>query len=178
LYAGGDLGMFDNWRVRGHVRGCPQCNAEVEAFRSAGHALRGEAHELPREVNWNRLAAEMKANIRVGLAAGQCVGPDPQAVQPAGWRVAVVLASMALVMVSGWWLQLPKPPAAELAHAQGIVLDSTESGVRLQEGEGALTLMNPGSNSVMVSVSMEGSLRARYVDSETGQVTINNVYAQ
>jgi hypothetical protein len=25
------------------------------------------------EISWNRLAAEMKANIRLGLAAGECV---------------------------------------------------------------------------------------------------------
>ena len=38
-----------------------------------------------------------------------------------------------------------------------------------------MKLRAPESQPVMLTVSAEGSVNARYVDSETGQVTINNV---
>jgi hypothetical protein len=41
-----------------------------------------------------------------------------------------------------------------------------------------LTLLHPGATDVTVSVNGAGSVGARYVDDETGQVTIASVYGQ
>jgi hypothetical protein len=38
--------------------------------------------------------------------------------------------------------------------------------------------MNPGAERVTYSPDAGGGMRARYVDPETGYVTINNVYAE
>ena len=99
LYAGGDLGFLVRWRTDRHVAGCEQCGAEVEALENTLGILPDLA-EMP-EVSWDRLAAEMKANIRLGLAAGECVrAGEPLGRTPlfGGARAVVAMASlMALV---------------------------------------------------------------------------------
>ena len=59
-----------------------------------------------------------------------------------------------------------------------IVLAATPVGIELKQEGRALTLMHPSSEPVLVSVSVQGSMTARFVDEETGMVTINNVYLQ
>jgi hypothetical protein len=123
----------------------------------------------------------MKANIRLGLAAGECVGPAPAAFVPdrTGWRAAVVMASASLVVLVGWWLNTPLPKVQpEAAHVHGFVLEATDSGIELKQDDRALTLRHPHAEAVTLSVNTQGSVRARYIDSDTGQVTINHVYAQ
>ena len=73
LYAGGDLSLLERIRTSLHVRGCERCRAEVAALESRREELRRAADEMPADLNWERLAAEMTGNIRVGLAAGECV---------------------------------------------------------------------------------------------------------
>src|SRR5262245_31994762 len=83
LHSSGDLGWFAGWRTERHVAHCARCRDEVAAYREMREMLPDLA-ELP-EVAWNRLAADMRANIRLGLAAGECVreveeaglGPSP-----------------------------------------------------------------------------------------------------
>ena len=176
LYAGGELGFLEKWSTSLHVAACVACREEVELFRSARAEVRRQAAELPPDLNWGRLSGEMKANIRLGLAAGECVARVPA--RPLGWHPAMVLAAVLMVLLSGWWLHLPAPSAPERASVEGIRLESSSSGISLEEGRGAITLMNAGSNPVLVTVSTAGAVRARYVDEDTGEVTINNVYAQ
>ena len=76
LYVSGDLRL---WRRALVASACPA----VRACRQRGGSLprgsasssRDVAAEMPEGVDWDRLAAEMTANIRVGLAAGECVAP-------------------------------------------------------------------------------------------------------
>ncbi len=75
LLAGGDLGVWARWRMRLHLSGCERCRRELEQFEFSRERLRSAPEEVPGEVNWAPLAAEMKANIHLGLAAGECVGP-------------------------------------------------------------------------------------------------------
>lgn len=178
LHAGGDLGLLARLRVAKHLRTCSRCAAEVDAFRAAGSQLRGQAPVLPSGVDWERLAAEMKANIRVGLAAGACVGQAAPADERLSWRAAVVFASLALVVFTGWLLQRPQPSMDAAAMPGSVLLQTTEAGLELKQGASALTLMHPASDAVLLSVSVQGAVRARYVDDETGQITINDVYAQ
>src|ERR1039457_5247654 len=70
LHAGGDLGPFARWRTSRHLARCESCREEVAAFDEVRRSLPGMA-EVP-DLQWNRLAAEIKANVRLGLAAGAC----------------------------------------------------------------------------------------------------------
>jgi len=183
LYAGGDLGWLERWRVQWHLGGCEDCRKETEAFRAARQALLSGAVQTPAEVNWGRLAAEMRANIQVGLAAGQCVGPAKASPLKPGWRTAIALATVVVVMLAGVWLQRTRPqvalaPPSEDATAEGVVLEATTDGIQLREGSGVLALRYGDARDVTYTVSARGTLRARYVDQETGQVTISHVYAE
>ncbi len=178
LFAGRELSLLERWHTGLHVRGCESCRGEVHALRSASAELARMADRLPDGMKWDRLAAEMTGNIRVGLAAGQCVAPVLAKSERLGWRAATVLASATVLIMTAWWLNIPAP-VQRPANANGVRLEATSSGIELKQNGSALTLLNPrGDSSSTVFVSSPGSLRARYVDSETGQMTINNVYAQ
>jgi len=186
LYAGKDLGWFARWRTERHLAHCHQCGGEVESFAAWRDNLVGL--DKPPAVSWNRLAAEMKANIRLGLAAGECVrGEMPAAL--AGWlsgaRAVMACAGMLAVVAAGLLLERPSPPAPPVAADQSTVLRATANGIELNEGGQSISLLHvraaqrPGGQAdVTYSAGAQGSMRARYVDADTGNVTINNVYVQ
>src|SRR4051794_31048817 len=91
LHAGGDLGRFAAWRTERHLAQCADCREEVATYQEMREIL-PELNELP-DLQWNRLASEMQANIRLGLSAGECVREAPVASRPvplfAGARVAI-----------------------------------------------------------------------------------------
>ena len=181
LYAGGDLRRIARWRTGRHLGTCDQCREAVAAFGRV-RAILPELGEIP-EVSWSRLAAEMKANIRLGLAAGECVRPGDTPLRHSlfsGVRAAVALASMAALLVTGFMLEHPFPGPVSRAGAEreGVVVQATSNGIQVREGGQALRLMHAGAQNVTYSVGAQGSMRARYVDPETGYVTINNVYVE
>ncbi|HWQ56611.1 MAG TPA: hypothetical protein VN442_23185 [Bryobacteraceae bacterium] len=181
LYAGQDLGFLARWRTERHLAACDRCRQEVETYSD----LRADLPELMDfpDTGWGRLAAEMKANIRLGLAAGECVGSlqpeEPRRVPLFSTRALVACASIIALLSAGVLLErpIPQPKAGE-----GITLEATANGIQLKGGGQSLSLLHggasPNANAVTFSVSAQGSMRARYVDSDTGYVTINNVYAQ
>lgn len=187
LFAGGDLPLAGRLWLAWHVPACPRCAAEVRRLAECRSLLMREAGELPDGMEWERLALEMRANIRLGLAAGAAVNrPLPAAVPSgSGWRLAVVLSSMAFVAAAGWLLRAPQPelsmPSAAI-HAQApasqVVLDAQPDGLAVRESGAELTLLGPASQPLTTAVSWDGSARARFLDAETGQVTIYNVSAQ
>lgn len=185
LFAGGDLSYWVRWRVRSHLAGCDACRREVESFVEAKTRLRSALDEMPEGVEWNHLAAEMAANIHLGLEAGECVSPAhrPSPAQLTGWKPAMVLASALMVVLLAYWINAAKPvtptnmvqtPAVE---PQGVMLETTAGGLELNDHGRVLTLKHPKDRDVTFSVTAD-TVRARYVDSESGQVTINNVYVQ
>ncbi len=178
LQAGGDLGFIARWRTERHLSKCGRCREEVAAFGGMREML-PELAEIP-EISWNRLAAEMKANIRLGLAAGECVRTDETPLRDSrlftSGRAVVAFASVVVLLVTGMVLQHPSPMVAR--EYEGTVVQSTANGIQVREGGQALGLLNGGAQNVMYSVNAQGSMGARYLDRETGQVTINNVYAQ
>ena len=178
LYAGRELGVAARWSLSRHLARCAACRAEVAAFVVARESLAAAVNELPAEVNWNRLAADMKANIHVGLAAGECVGPVRPARVRIAWRAAATVAPVAVMVLLGWWLLPSRPGVTRTPENEGIVLEATTGGIELREHGRSLALQHLGDVDVTYSVNAQGALRARYVDSETGQVTINNVYVQ
>ena len=179
LYAGGDLGFFARIKTGLHVSRCRQCREELEQFAAASRELNVIADELPAGLDWDRLAAEMRANVRLGLEAGSIVDEPRHVQEPLGWRAAFVLAAGTVVVITGWFLHVSPQEQTKIAHAipaaAGIYIEATQAGVELKENGGAMSLRAPESQPVMLTVSAEGSVNARYVDSETGQVTINNV---
>ncbi len=176
LHAGGDLGFFARWRIERHLAKCERCRDEVATFGEVREILPDLA-EIP-EIPWNRLAAEMKANIRLGLAAGECVREPEMPLRDHPFftraRAAVALASAAALLVTGLVLEHPAPAVAE----DHLVLKHTANAIQIGHGDHAFRLMNTGAKNVTFSVNAQGSMGARYVDPDTGYVTINSVYAE
>ncbi|HLK62058.1 MAG TPA: zf-HC2 domain-containing protein [Bryobacteraceae bacterium] len=179
LYAGGDLGFWARWRVERHLAQCEGCGEEVAAFAAAREIVTDLA-EIP-DVSWNHLAAEMKANIRLGLAAGECVRMEkPLRDHPwfTGVRTVVALASIITLAVTGLVME-PHSRPHPIAQMDGhTVLQGIQNGIEVEGSGRAFRLMNTGATDVTFSVGAQGSMGARYVDPNTGQVTINNVYAE
>ena len=176
LLAGGDLGFLARWRAERHLAECDRCRSELDAYRRL-REVTTELAEVP-EIPWNRLAAEMKANIRLGLMAGECVRPEKPRLHETAWftrgRAVVAFASAGALLVAGLILERPAPHVA----SNEIVLQATPNGIQVTGQDQALGLMHEGAQNVTYTVGAQGSMRARYVDPQTGLVTINNVYVE
>jgi anti-sigma-K factor RskA len=150
------------------------CREEVAGYTEMRELL-PELAELP-EISWNRMAAEIKANVRLGLEAGECVRtadmPLPRA-SMTGWRAAVAIASV-VVMVGGC-LMLERPAPQPVHVAAETSVESTQDGVQFQAGDDrAFGLMN-GAQKAVYHLDAQGSMGSRYIDRETGAVTIATV---
>jgi hypothetical protein len=193
LYASGDLSLWRTAAVRLHTTGCGSCRARVEAYRLDRRRLKQEAAEMPPGVNWDQLAAEMTANIRVGLEAGECVAPRRKKRIAWGWQAAAAAAGITLLVGAALWLNFPMSDKEALGRAMGQlihgvssgyheepgpVVEASSAGIELRENGNALKISQGALRPVAVSVSAQGSASARYVDADTGQVTITSVYVQ
>ncbi len=197
LLAGGDLGFWQRWRVGRHTAKCSHCASEVAALRSVREQVPLAAPDLPKDLNWNRLAEEMTGNIRVGLAAGEAIArfdrPLPGRPVRAGWNLAAVLACATVIFVTAFWTSLPREQSQHLTAAlqkifsgqsgrhaaisqDDVILEASSSAIQVKENGRTMTLMHPRSDGVTVSINMRGSAGVRYVDADTGQVTTNKVY--
>jgi hypothetical protein len=179
LFAGRDVALAERVRIAWHVRRCSRCREDVDALRETSAALREDLSYVPPSVDWDRLAAEMTANIHLGLEAGECVAqpkPRPVSLQ---WRVAAALASVTIVIAGAWWLNPPVRQSPEM-RAPRVEIRTTSAGLELNENGNSLVLLHGRGTQVQraIIVSAPGSLRARYVDTDTGQITINNVYVE
>jgi hypothetical protein len=198
LYAGGDLSLLRRTLVRVHLNGCKACRGWATAYGADRESIRQLATAMPAGVNWDRLALEMAANVRVGLAAGECVAPHiRKPALAAGWRVAAVAVGIIVLLLSAWWLNMPRAEsialgrvAKKIAQARpwrggvlaledrGPMLEISAAGIQLQQNGGSLGMSQGKERPVTVTLSVQGSARARYIDADTGQVTITGVYAQ
>ncbi|HLW76154.1 MAG TPA: zf-HC2 domain-containing protein [Bryobacteraceae bacterium] len=202
LYASGDLALARRLAVRLHLRGCDRCRASVETYRDNRNRVRDIASEMPDGVEWDRLSAEMTANIRVGLAAGECVALPARdrrrAASPfrrplrINWRPAAITLGLVVLMSVAWLMNMPSGTTAELGQAfhsivrghgavadydHGPVVVATPLGVELRENDSAFGGSQDAAP-VAVSVSIQGSASARYINADTGQMTITSVYVQ
>jgi len=118
------------------------------------------APELP----WEDLAAEMRANIRLRVAAGECEGGErPQtegAARFTGWRAAMALASLAVVVAAGLLWRHPAPPVAPAGD--GMAATEAAAGGR----------RDPRIKDVTYSANADGSTGDSFVDPVTGYVTV------
>ena len=196
LFAGGDLGFVERRRVWKHVRTCDACRSDVEALRNGTESLRSLANEMPDGVNWTRLSQEMTGNIRVGLAAGECVGPVPTGrPKSLAWHAVAVMAAAFVLVIGALSVNLPREQTDRLMSSlrairwhrvgtvvrvptlqDGIILEASQTSIDLKANGGTMSFLTPKNDGVAVSVSMQGSAGTQYVDSDTGQVTINRVY--
>jgi len=201
LYASGDLSLWQRASAHLHVRQCDACRERVAEFRADARALRDAAAGLPEGLDWGRLSAEMTANIRVGLAAGECVAPRGKRVRDAVpgsisqiWRpmamASAVTLALAVLLVGGWWLNMPQQDAQRLSAAmkaiwhgrtvmpydRGPVIEASSEGIELRKDGGSLGVSQNAARLMTVSVSTQGSASAHYVDQDTGQVTVTSVY--
>ena len=182
---------------------------------------------MPEGADWDRLAAEMTANIRVGLAAGECVAPRRGHAawkaaswsnqsgkpggwsksggwsKPGGWRMIAawsgITAGVVVLLSSAFLLNLPSSDGESLLRAmqnlvhgngrigpgpglpgegRGAVVEASAKGVELRENGVAVSMPQASTLPVAITVSAPGSASARYVDEDTGQVTISSVYVQ
>jgi hypothetical protein len=222
LFITGDLGMWKYVQINLHIAGCEVCRARIEAYRMSRQRLKQAAAELPEGTDWDRLAAEMTANIRVGLAAGECVarvsnspwkavGRKASGWKTAGWTTSgwknmaawsAIAAGVALVLSAAWALNLPASDGDTLARVmhslfqggaqgrsgaarssssvedRGPVVEASAEGVELRRNGIAVSIPQAASRPVAITVSAPGSASARYVDDDTGQMTISSVYVQ
>jgi hypothetical protein len=198
LYLTGDLPLWRRPIVGLHLAACDGCRGWVAAFGADRESLRRLAMELPPGLNWDRMVAEMSANVRVGLEAGECVASRVnKPTVSTGWRVAAASAGVAILLVSAWWLNMPRADSLALGRTmrriaqegpwrgaglaledRGPTVEVSASGIRLQQNGGTLGMSQGQERPVNVTLSVQGSARARYVDADTGQITITGVYAQ
>jgi len=187
LYAGGELSWWSWLLVHRHVSGCAQCKEEVALFGDVKIAARLEAEEMPASANWDRLAAEMRANIHLGLEASEAIAAYKTPIeegpgQGMSWRMAALATCFVILLSIGYWLNASKK-SEQLAAMRGpdpIVVEASERSVGMSDGNKGMELQGPKTNlrAAVVTVSTEGSAGARYVDEETGQITVNNVYVE
>jgi len=203
LFAGGDLGRWERWRIARHIAQCSECRHEVQSLRDTASQLReltDQMADLPNGLNWNRLAEEMRGNIRVGLAAGEAIAlfDKPRRTKPRlGWNAALVVLGACVIFGIAFWTSLPPQQAEHLMTAfervrtarigtlvhsstvaispQEVILEASSSSIQVRENGRAMSLI-PHSDGATVSVSMHGSAGVRFVDADTGQVTTNKVY--
>lgn len=188
LHAGRDLGMLAAWRVGRHVSYCEQCRESVDAYAAFGPDS-PKWSELPADLDWDRLAIEMKANIRLGLEAGECVGPVPAAPSVfSGVYTLLAYAGAILLAVTGLVLQRPAPMVARSAPENAafenatpensVVFAMNGNGIEMKQGGRAIGLRSGRAMDITYSASARGAVGARYVDADTGYVTVINVNAQ
>lgn len=191
LYSRGELPWRLRWRTGTHLKHCSDCEQQVLLFRSATAQLKREAETqtltgFEAIADWARLEREMLGNIAVGVAAGRCIE------KPSRKRALLAKAAfgtaLAALCAAGWMTHIPGEQRTHLAASlrqllggqrpqpTGTVIQTTPDGIAVRAQGATLTILHP--RSAVVSVSGPSAVAARYIDTETGQVTITNVYGQ
>jgi len=182
LLAGGDCGRLRRFLLDRHVARCGDCRDTLASFGELRSAVLDYSPPAlaSNELDWDRMAGEMRANIRVGLAAGECVREMPVRGSRRGWKpqLAVGMASVLFLAGAGVFLRglLPHENAPSLMHA--ATLESSGAGVEVRTDKGSMTLLNHGDEAGDQTVTSQGAVRASYFDGKTGTVTVTSVYVE
>jgi hypothetical protein len=191
LYSAGDLPLLLRRRTAQHINRCGACERQVLSFRSSRTELRREAQGqvltgFEAIADWHALESDMLGNIRVGVAASRCIEKVGRTRKLAS-RIAWV-AGMTALFVCGWLSRVPAEDNQRIVSAlrravglerpqfYGTVVRSTPEGIAVGAQGATLTILHP--ESAVISMSGSASVTARYVDDDSGQVTIANVYGQ
>jgi hypothetical protein len=193
LFSRGDLPATRRLLINAHVRTCPSCETEVEHFQAVAAAFKKEAAaqmltSLEATADWARLEREMTGNIKVGIAAAECIDKGAGR-RFHGRRVWMFAGALCLIFLLGWLINVPREDSDRILAAlrrgvnrpqiaQSTILQTTPRGVSVQSQGARLTLLHPESVKATFSFTGYSSVGIRYIDDETGQVTITNVYGQ
>ena len=194
LYSRKDLPWRKRWSISRHVAVCESCASHLDELRSATSLLRRDAASATLSsfeaiADWPALEREMLANVKVGLDAARCIGPGRRAGSHR-LRIALAVCGLFLFSAVGWWMNVPREQTDHLAASlrriagmppipqPGSVVQTSPFGISVRAQGATLTLLNPAATPVTVSLSGSSAVAASYVDDETGQVTITNVYGQ
>lgn len=191
LFATSDLPWTKRVKVGHHVWHCAQCEEQVSAFRDARKQLQEDARAsmltgFEAIADWPRFEREMLGNITVGVAAARCI---EKVGRPRLFgRAALLTAGLAAVFIAGWFTHIPAEQNEHLfsslkrvfgaadTQTSVPVIQTLPDGIAVRTGGATLKLMHPAS--AVNYVSGGSSITSRYVDEDTGQVTITKVYAQ
>lgn len=192
LLSGGDLSAVKVFLVRRHVKACTACRTYFQDLEAARTELKREAAAqtltgFEAIADFAALEREMLGNITVGLAAARCV----ETVEPRrSWRkMALMTAGLSALFTVAWWTHVPSDETRQLVGklerwATGepnptpaeTLMRSLPDGIAVRSQGTTLTMQHP--RSAIVSAAGGGAIEARFVDEETGRVTISSVYAQ
>lgn len=192
LWASRDLSWPRRFRLGRHIAECDVCGRQVAQFRAAREAFRRDADSQTLTgyeaiADWSRLEREMLGNIAVGVAAARCIDKVGRK-RFRNWRGALVGAGMATLLALGWMMNVPRDESEHLAssirrivgmdrsRSSGTILQSTPDGIAVRAQGATMTLLHPAS--AVVTVAGNASVGALYVDQDSGEVTITNVYGQ
>jgi hypothetical protein len=121
------------------------------------------------------------------------------------WNAGWAVAAASVVFAAGFWINLPRPQAEHLLTSlrsirferigriglvhvgkvpqsdsgnagNDVLMEASRASIEVWGNGASLSLLNPRSDGPTISVSTQGSAGARYIDPDTGQVTINQVY--
>jgi len=185
LYAAGDLSWAKQKLTGRHVSQCGACQSVVVEYSEFRPGMQ-EFPKMPSHIQWSRLSAEMSANIRLGLEAGECVSPRftarPRIKIPVHFGGApswhrLGIACAVLCAVAGIAFMIEHPPTLAVAPVTGTVLEASERGLQISEGSQTLRLLNTSGAEVSHTVGARGEVGARYLD-PNGYVTVSQVYGQ
>ncbi len=163
LFAGGELGPVARWRIESHLHGCAACRDLVgEFFELRSQVM--DLGELP-PMDWQALSGRIHRAVEAGRER-----PRALPMWRPAWSAALAMLALAAAGIYVW--QQPAAPAA--------VLDASAGGVEVRFGDQqALTLVNAAQPETQVQWQLTAdTASARYVDPQTGQITVNNVYSQ
>jgi hypothetical protein len=193
LLLGGDMPYVRRWQIQNHVNHCAECEQEFERYQASQGELRrlADAEMLTGFEaigDWDRLQREMTGNIHVGLAAARAIGKSSHR-RLRKFRFAALAAGLTVLFIAGWLLNVPAEDSNRIMSAlrsawsgpqvaAGIILRTTPHGVSVRSQGAILTVLHPSSSNVTASFSGSSSVAMRYVDEDTGQVTIANVYGE
>ncbi len=192
LFSRGDLPWVEWWKIRRHVARCTVCEEELSRFRFATEELKREAGAqtltgFEAVTDWTRLEREMLGNIAVGVSAARCIDHVGRS-RGALFRKFAVVAGLFALFVAGWFTHIPREQNSHLVSSlqrlvgatpgrqMGSVLRGTPDGISVRAQGATLTILHP--RSAVVSMAGASSVRARYVDEDSGEVTITSVYGQ
>lgn len=176
LFAGNECGRVFRFLLNRHLRECRECTGKVARFEM----LRAEMVQPPGpDLDWSRLESEMRANIRLGIEAGECVRLAPE-VRTFNPRLAIAFGCLMILVGTGVFMKSGsvrvEPISSASKTAAEPVLESTGEGLEVRSGASSMTLMNHHGAVADQTVSAEGEIRARYI--EGGSVTINSAYLE
>lgn len=192
LYCSADLPLLERFKIRRHLSRCEHCERQHAIFRaSSAEFKRLAATEtltgFEAIADWSRIEREMEGNIVVGLDASRCI--DKKRASRSLFLKFSAVAGMLLLFVLGWVTHVPAEQSTRLYAAvrgafsgnraredRGPILRSLPEGIVVGSYESSLTILHPPT--AIVSAAGVAGVEARYVDDETGQVTITDVYGQ